>query len=284
MKCTGIGISKVRKRCETSIVHFAAFPLLEQHSLYSLFFLLGIYGSNLYLIIATIILGIGHIGIHVTHEKEAQRADETAPKPGIQLEPVDIGDYETIKGDGMLFHVRVYDAQDAGRLFLMDMKVFGGLMRMETVVFTPVQLDGPIYSMDKVMAFGRATLVLELYDTTVSHPDFNELNAVKQRYSLLPSYDPGDHPYYTFRLPVSDYKRGFWIKNKISYMAEEYGDAYFQILQTCPPIDPEIKKAKNSEFSECLFQNGGPAVNQFKKMIGEEKTEEFLKRYMFCSR
>ncbi len=275
---------KSEKTMRDQYSSFCGFPVAGATLPVLAFFLLGIYGSNLYLIIATIILGIGHIGIHVTHEKEAQRADETAPKPGIQLESVDIGDYETIKGDGMLFHVRVYDAQDAGRLFLMDMKVFGGLMRMETVVFTPVQLDGPIYSMDKVKAFGRATLVLELYDTTVSHPDFNELNAVKQRYSLLPSYDPGDHPYYTFRLPVSDYKRGFWIKNKISYMAEEYGDAYFQILQTCPPIDPEIKKAKNSEFSECLFQNGGPAVNQFKKMIGEEKTEEFLKRYMFCSR
>ena len=211
---------KSEKTMRDQYSSFCGFPVAGATLPVLAFFLLGIYGSNLYLIIATIILGIGHIGIHVTHEKEAQRADETAPKPGIQLEPVDIGDYETIKGDGMLFHVRVYDAQDAGRLFLMDMKVFGGLMRMETVVFTPVQLDGPIYSMDKVMAFGRATLVLELYDTTVSHPDFNELNAVKQRYSLLPSYDPGDHPYYTFRLPVSDYKRGFWIKNKISYMAE----------------------------------------------------------------
>ena len=66
-------------------------------------------------------------------------------------------------------------------------------------------------------------------------------------------------------------------------MAEEYGEEYYHILQTCPPIDPEIKKEKNSEFCECLYHNGGPAVNQFKKMIGEEKTEEFLKRYMFCS-
>lgn len=34
------------------------------------FFLLGIYGKNLLLIIATIILGIGHIGIHIDHKKE----------------------------------------------------------------------------------------------------------------------------------------------------------------------------------------------------------------------
>lgn len=34
------------------------------------FFLLGIYGKNILLIIATAILGIGHIGIHIRHKKE----------------------------------------------------------------------------------------------------------------------------------------------------------------------------------------------------------------------
>jgi len=36
------------------------------------FLLLGIYGKNLWLIIAIIILGIGHIGIHWQHKKEIQ--------------------------------------------------------------------------------------------------------------------------------------------------------------------------------------------------------------------
>lgn len=35
------------------------------------FLLLGIYGKNIFLIIATIILGIGHIGIHLAHQKES---------------------------------------------------------------------------------------------------------------------------------------------------------------------------------------------------------------------
>ena len=34
------------------------------------FLLLGIYGRNIFLIIATVILGIGHIGIHLNHRKE----------------------------------------------------------------------------------------------------------------------------------------------------------------------------------------------------------------------
>jgi len=36
------------------------------------FLLLGIYGRNLLLVIATTILGIGHIGIHLNHRKEIE--------------------------------------------------------------------------------------------------------------------------------------------------------------------------------------------------------------------
>ncbi len=37
------------------------------------FILLGIYGKNIFLIIATVILGIGHIGIHLNHKKEISK-------------------------------------------------------------------------------------------------------------------------------------------------------------------------------------------------------------------
>ena len=37
------------------------------------FFLLGIYGKNIFIIISTIILGIGHIGIHLNHKKELKK-------------------------------------------------------------------------------------------------------------------------------------------------------------------------------------------------------------------
>ncbi|MDE6725774.1 MAG: hypothetical protein K2J79_09235, partial [Ruminiclostridium sp.] len=34
------------------------------------FFLLGIYGKVIWLLVATMILGVGHIGIHIQHSKE----------------------------------------------------------------------------------------------------------------------------------------------------------------------------------------------------------------------
>ena len=40
------------------------------------FFLLGIYGGNILMITGSIILGIGHIGIHLQHRKEAYKEEE----------------------------------------------------------------------------------------------------------------------------------------------------------------------------------------------------------------
>ncbi len=50
---------------------FCGFPVAGATLPVAAFFLLGIYGLNVWLILAVVILGIGHIGIHLRHEKEA---------------------------------------------------------------------------------------------------------------------------------------------------------------------------------------------------------------------
>ncbi len=37
------------------------------------FFLLGVYGRNIPMLLATVILGVGHIGIHLAHAKEGNK-------------------------------------------------------------------------------------------------------------------------------------------------------------------------------------------------------------------
>ena len=55
---------------------FCGFPVAGATLPVLAFFLLGIYGFNIFLIIASLILGVGHIGIHVIHEKEVREPDE----------------------------------------------------------------------------------------------------------------------------------------------------------------------------------------------------------------
>ena len=64
-------------------------------------------------------------------------------------------------------------------------------------------------------------------------------------------------------------------------MLRDYCGMYFRLLETCEPCDPDEKKKCNESFIDGLIRNGGPAVDTFRKMIGDEKTEQFLKKYMF---
>jgi len=53
---------------------FAGIPVAGATLPVAAFFLLGIYGRNIPMLLSTVILGIGHIGIHLAHAREANRA------------------------------------------------------------------------------------------------------------------------------------------------------------------------------------------------------------------
>jgi hypothetical protein len=55
---------------------FLFFPVAGASLPVLAFFLLGVYAKNPVMIICVIILGIGHIGIHVNHEKEVKREEK----------------------------------------------------------------------------------------------------------------------------------------------------------------------------------------------------------------
>ncbi len=200
-----------------------------------------------------------------------------------RLTQQDIGEYSDMKGRGMRFHTNVYEAEYCGSLCLMEMKAAAGLMKMETGVFSPTCLDGPVFSFDHIKAAGKETFIIELYDCTFTHPSFGELEEVKKRYESIPDYDPGEHWYDAMRLPVSVFKRGRKLTEQMSLLFKDYSDNYFRLLQGCEPCDPDEKKKLNGEFVNGLLSNGGPAVDTFRKMMGDEKTETFLRNYMFCS-
>ncbi|MCR5468282.1 MAG: alpha/beta hydrolase [Lachnospiraceae bacterium] len=61
---------KSEKTMRDQYSSFCGFPVAGATLPVVAFFLLGIYGINIWLIVATIILGIGHICIHLAHEKE----------------------------------------------------------------------------------------------------------------------------------------------------------------------------------------------------------------------
>ena len=52
---------------------FAGIPVAGATLPVAAFFLFGVYGRNLPMLLASVILGIGHVGIHLAHAKEAEK-------------------------------------------------------------------------------------------------------------------------------------------------------------------------------------------------------------------
>ena len=199
-----------------------------------------------------------------------------------RLVPKDMGDLSRIEGKGMVFHAESYEAEGAGALCLLHMEGTAGLMTMESAAFTPSRLDGPILSMDRICANGEETLLLELIDTVLSDRRFPALEEVKNRYADLPVFEPKRAWYSDLHLPGSAFYRGREIGKELDQLLREYSEAYFAALLRCPVCDPVEKSRKNAVLPEGLLSEGGPAADQFKAMLGEEKTAVFMKKYMFC--
>lgn len=49
------------------------------------------------------------------------------------------------------------------------------------VSFSCTELDGPLFSCDLIEAAGKRTLLLELYDTTISHSGFEDLGMIREQ-------------------------------------------------------------------------------------------------------
>ena len=64
---------KSKKTMKDFYSSFLGFPVAGATLPVLAFLLLGIYGKNIPLVIAVIILGIGHIGIHLNHKKETNK-------------------------------------------------------------------------------------------------------------------------------------------------------------------------------------------------------------------
>lgn len=204
---------------------------------------------------------------------------------GKYFQPVrkEMGDLSAVKAKGMHFEMESYEVKGAGSLCLISMKGMAGLMKMESASFTPSCLDGPILSTDRIHLPWKEILLIEIYRTTLTEQPFAELDAVRARYGRLPSYTPAESWYSGLLLPVSAYYRGGrGIRDELDRFSREYCEAYIDLLAACPACDPAEKARANAVLPEGLLKNGGPAVNQFKAMIGEEKTAEFIRKYMFC--
>ena len=191
----------------------------------------------------------------------------------------DAEDINGLKASGMKFNIRSYKAEGLGHVSVMTAKGMFGLMKMDTLIVNPYEVDLPLYSYDRILAMGNDVLIVELYDT-IADPDSFGMRDVKESYTDLTERDPGEHWYDSIKLPVSISKKGKKLNTpRMNELTIEHFKAY---LAEAKPTDMiSLKQEKASAYVEGLISQGGPSTDAFKKAIGEERTAELFRNILF---
>lgn len=206
----------------------------------------------------------------------------TAIGKDFPLTEQDAGDYKQLKANGMKFSIQAYKATGLGWVSVMTASGFFGLMKMDTLIINPTEVDMPLLSYDRVHAMGNDTLIYELYDTMLGQTDLSELDKAKGRTNLLPDHDLGQHWYDDIKLPQSVSKKCKKVQTPaFDDAAYQYMISFLNAAKTAPSCEAEPKREKASVYVEGLLTNGGPSTDVFKKSIGEEKTAQLFRHVLF---
>lgn len=197
------------------------------------------------------------------------------------LTAIEAGEFAKLKANGMTFTVRAFHAEGLGHVSVMRAKGFFGLMKMDTLIINPTEIDLPLYSYDRIFAMGNDTLIVELYDTLVGPFDASSLADVKNAFSDLSERDPGVHWYDSIKLPESISKKG---KKTHTPRMDQLTLAHFDAYLAGPAAtvaDRAAKQAKASYYVNGLLSRGGPSTDVFKKALGEETTAKLFETILF---
>lgn len=195
----------------------------------------------------------------------------------------DLGNYAIIKKKGMKFLISGYEVTGIGNVSTMQMSAMFGLMKMKMMVFSPLDVDAPLFSYDYINAMGNETLLLELYNTQLVDINVSALDKVKAGFSTLPDHDLGTHWYDPLKLSPSLAKKSRKVTAEYRKLCNEFFRTYVTLLDQAPACDRTQKQAKVREYTNGLLSNGGPSTDQFINMIGEDATRDLFTKYIFSS-
>lgn len=201
------------------------------------------------------------------------------------LKELSVGTYDRQKISGMTFLIRRFCADGLGYVSVMTASGFFGLMKMDTLIVTPTDVDMPLLSYDRVHAMGNDTLIFELYDTLLGEADLTPLDNIKEYAKALPDHDLGAHWYDSIKLEQSLCKRGKKSQTAaFDDATEKYFTAFLAAAKSALPGEPDAKREKTAVYVNGLLTHGGPSTDVFQKGIGREKTADLFHRVLFSTK
>ncbi len=197
--------------------------------------------------------------------------------------PGPVSDYETFQMVGLDFTAKGYDSSEMGHVSLMKASGMGGAMQMESMIVNPFFIDGPLFSLDLIVAQGKHTLLMELYDTLLTIPrDEAPFQAIKDGYDHIPNipqkpcwYDD-IHFHASIAKAASDEQA-----EDLSALIRAYSARYLDLLADAPSCEEAKKRVKANAYRDGLLSHGGPATDAFLQTWGMEKTGRLFTEVLF---
>ena len=109
--------------------------------------------------------------------------------------------------------------------------------------------------------------------------DLSTLDAVKAAYGDLEDKPMKPAWYDPLKLSPTVYKTGRGLR--LQSLAEEMTTAYIDLFATAREVNPVAKTARNSAYVEGLINNGGPAINTVRGILGNEAAGTLFRRFLF---
>lgn len=191
---------------------------------------------------------------------------------------------ETTKVSKMNFIIRQYYAQGLGNVSTMEAKMPLGIMKMDTLIINPFEIDLPLFSYDRIMALGNDSLYAEIFETRIDTSKKPEY--VKELSNLKGSYDIEVKPawYEDILYKESIHKKTKKKNSKeLDEVTSKFFNTYLEWSKEAQKCDIDLKKQKAKVYTEGLLSNGGPSTDVFIKEKGREYTEELFRTKIFAT-
>ncbi|MBO6161647.1 MAG: hypothetical protein J6O53_00150 [Eubacterium sp.] len=205
-----------------------------------------------------------------------------------EVEKKDIGADAKKKKKGITLCTDVYDITGVGRLCMLHMNGFLGLIHMETAVLSVTGRDVPLFNIDYMKIMGKEAVIFEMYDTQLKpYPGKVQelLKKISERDCDLEEYcSDEEHWYDEILYPCSYHRMGRKVTARLKQSAKEYMHIFVSRLEhtsECNAMEKLLKQAKNKAFAERLYAEGGQAVEQVRSLFGDEFAEKLIQDYMY---
>ena len=211
-------------------------------------------------------------------------------KKEYELEELDIGEFKTVYIYKVLpFKSEEYYIKGLGVLSVMTLNL--GAMQQLTFNINPFEKDIPQLTIDYTIMLNQRKIYIEVYKLMINSETENynafltKLEEIEGNYTDLKDFKASEDSWRDEYFSDAIYKSGNPLnEGKLLNLFKDVLNAYIEYAKKENDLNSE-QKAKKVEvikdFSDKLVENGGIAINNFKKTLGDEKTKEFLGKVLY---